>query len=711
MYITGLSLFNEPVEIGAEGSPLQTNIMETNEITLPYQSVFSFRYTAINYTATPKNQYKFKLEGFDEWNDVGAQRTATYTNIDPGKYTFRVKASNNDGVWNDEGASITINILPPFWRTGFAYALYIVLFITVTYFIFKYVINRQKYKHDLMIKDLEKAKIEEISQVKLRFFTNIAHEFRTPLTLILGPIDKIMHSQSNLDANLKKQLTLMGRNAGRLLRLVNELMEFRKIEMGRVRLKVVKANLVEFVHDIKLLFDEHARMHDIDFNFECEDPTIEAWFDKEKMEKVIYNILSNSFKFTPDRGVVEVKVSKVDKKLANDPKSELVPHGEIVISDNGIGIPEKDLPRIFERFYQVKKKSAPVPSAGVAGTGIGLALSRELVEFHKGDIEVKSKEGMGTTFKLCFPLDKRYFDQDIVAEQDVDNFEYKYSSGVYGIPHAELSQYPHDKNSRQKEAQPVMLFIDDNPDMRAFVQSTMEEHYNIVLAENGVEGMEKAVRILPDIIVSDVMMPEMDGIEMCQKLKKDMNTSHLPLILLTAKVSDDYTMEGFDAGADDYLPKPFNPRLLHSRVQNILENRKQLRQLFKKEGILQPNEVSVTSADEKFLRSAMEVVERNIGNPEFRVSHFVNEMNMSRSVLYRKFEALTGQSVNEFVRNTRLTRATQLLVLNELTISEITYEVGFNDPQYFSKCFSKKYGMTPSEYAKKHAEKKTIEED
>ncbi|MFW5892153.1 MAG: two-component regulator propeller domain-containing protein [Bacteroidota bacterium] len=711
VHLTGFSLFNKPVEIGKKDSPLDKHISQTKEISLPYGSVFSLRFTAINYISTPKNRYKYKLEGFDDWNDVGNQRIATYTNIDPGKYTFKVIAANNDGYWNKEGAEVVINILPPFWRTWVAYVIYFLLGASLLYFIMSFVVNRQKYKHDLMIKDLEKAKIEEINQEKLMFFTNIAHEFRTPLTLILGPLDKLMASYNNAEPSIKKQLSIMGRNAGRLLRLINELMEFRKIEMGKVKLKIVEADMVAFLKDVKSVFDEHARLHDIQFNFNTEKESVFTWFDKEKMEKVFYNILSNAFKFTADCGTVtiDVKIHKPGKKqkkrpfakIANIEEKETM---EIIISDNGIGISEEDLPKIFDRFYQVKNKNNTPRSHSILGTGIGLALSKELVDFHKGEIKVSSKAGKGTVFRILLPLGKEHLEQNIIVEQTSDDYVYQYTPGIFGIPHAELNQHAEPssciKNPGEK---PILLFIDDNPDMRSYIRSSLEDKYVIHEAENGLHGLKAAKSIMPDIIVSDVMMPEMDGLQLCKKLKEDVNTSHVPVVLLTAKISDDYTIEGFDAGADDYIPKPFNPKVLHSRIKNILEIRQNLRDKFKKEELLEPGEVSVTSADELFLKKAMEVVEKNIGNSEFRVSNFVAEMNMSRSVLYRKFEALTGQSVNEFVRNTRLKRAAQLLSTNELTVSEVTYEVGFSDPQYFSKCFSKYHGVTPSEYAKRKA--------
>ncbi len=706
VYITDFSLFNEPVEIGGEDSPLSSHIMQTREITLPYRSVFTFRFTAINYIATQKNQYCYKLEGFDDWNDVGGQRMATYTNISPGRYTFRVIASNNDGFWNEEGAYVSITILPPFWRTYYAYVLYVVVFFTLMYFIFKYVLNRQRYKHDLMIKDLEKARIEEINQMKLRFFTNIAHEFRTPLTLIVGPLDKLMNSDMPVSSPVKKQLNIMGRSAGRLLRLINELMDFRKMELGRIKLHVVRADLVAFVYDVKTVFDEHARQHSIEYVFRYEKEIIETWFDKEKVEKVIYNILSNAFKFTPDYGKVVVEVKYAEPSRQSKKNGAPSAYAEIVVSDNGAGIPPEELNRIFDRFYQVKGSNPHAWSDGTAGTGIGLALARELTEFHKGEIRAESSVGAGSVFRVLLPIGKDHLDPDLVVESSRDEYTYQYSGGFYGtIPALQIAS----ENSMQKDTglsasikKPTLLFVDDNPDMLTYIKSSLEEGYKIHLASNGIEGLENALKVLPDIIVSDVMMPGMDGIEMCRRIKSDMNTSHLPVILLTAKFSDDHTIEGFDAGADDYIAKPFNLRVLHSRIRNILDIREQLRARFRKEGILQPGEVTVTSADEQFLRKAMEVVEKYMADPDFRVGTFVSEMNMSRSVLYRKFEALTGQSVNEFVKNIRLKRAAQLLELNELNISEVTYEVGFSDPQYFSKCFGRHYGMTPSEYARKH---------
>lgn len=715
VFLTGLALFNRPVEIGAEDSPLSVHISQTREIELPYRSVFTFRFTAINSMPNQNNQFRYKLDGFDDWNEVGSQRMATYTNIGPGRYVFRVMAAGNDGAWNDEEASVTVVILPPFWRTIWAYAIYVIIFSSLLYFIIRYVLNRQKYKHDLMIKDMERKKIEEMNQVKLRFFTDIAHEFRTPLTLILGPLDKIMTSQADIEPYLKKHLNMMGRNAGRLLRLINELMEFRKIEMGKIRLSLVKADLVGFLFEVKSAFDEHARQHNIRYIFSSGTEVLETWIDKDKVEKIVYNILANSFKFTNDGGEVKIELQHVQRKNHGNKDDYDFAHAEIIISDTGIGISEKDLPRIFDRFHQVKNKNNPVKSAGLSGTGIGLALAKELIDFHKGDISVYSRPGEGTTFRVILPLEREYLDPDLVDVQDQDDHVHQYSFGVYGTQDNEtISEVLSNKGVYQKsgdERKPALLFVEDNPDMRSYIRNSLDGCYRISEAVNGAEGLVKANDLMPDVIVSDVMMPEMDGIEMCKKIKNNINTSHIPVILLTARFSDDSTIEGFDAGADDYIPKPFNPRVLHSRIGSILEVRQRLREKFRREGILQPDEVSVTSADELFLQKAMEVVEKHIEDPSFRVSVFVSEMAISRSVLYRKFEALTGQSVNEFVRNTRLKRAAQLLALNEFNVSEITYQVGFSDPQYFSKCFSRYYGMTPSRYAKKHSVKVTRDTD
>lgn len=709
VYITDFALYNKPVKIGGENSPLDVHISQTEKIKLPYRSVFTFRFTAINQLPTQNNLFRYKLEGFDDWNDVGSQRMATYTNMRPGKYTFRVMAANNDGVWGDTGASVGVTILPPFWLTLWAYGLYLITLGAITYFIIIYIRNRQKHKLDLLIRDMDKKKAEEINQMKLRFFTDIAHEFRTPLSLILGPLDKIMTSQSDIEPHLKKHLNMMGRNAGRLLRLVNELMEFRKIDMGKIKLSLVKADLIGFIFEIKSVFDEHARQHNIKYVFSPHMEVLEIWLDKEKLEKIIYNIISNSFKFTGDGGEIRIEIRpsrKINARSGNGAPEE---KAEIIISDTGIGIPEEYLSKIFDRFYQVKNKQALVKSASFSGTGIGLALAKELIEIHKGEISVESIPGEGTTFRILLPKDTDYSDTDVTVEHIEDGFLPHYASGTYGMRYdEELHEIPAESETGAGDRnKPSLLFVEDNPDMRSYIRSTLGINYRISEADNGKEGIEKAIATMPDIIVSDVMMPVMDGIEMCKKIKEDVNISHIPVILLTSRYSEDHTIEGFEAGADDYIPKPFNPKVLDSRIMNILRLRQDLRDKFRREGILTPAEVSITSADEKFLQQAMDIVEKHIGNPEFRVSVFVTEMGMSRSVLYRKFEALTGQSVNEFVKNIRLKRAAQLLALNEFNVSEITYKVGFSDPQYFSKCFSGFYGMTPSRYSKQYQGKAT----
>ena len=702
VYITDFALFNKPIKIGGEDSPLKVHVSQTEKIKLPFRSVFTFRFTAINSLPTRNNQFRYKLEGFDDWNDVGQQRMATYTNMRPGKYTFRVMAANNDGAWGDTDASIEVTILPPFWMTLWAYGLYLITLAAITYFIITYIRNRQKHRLDLLISDMDRKKAEEMNQMKLRFFTDIAHEFRTPLNLILGPLDKIMTSESDIEPYLKKHLNMMGRNAGRLLRLVNELMEFRKIDMGKIKLSLVKSDMIGFIYEIKSVFDEHARQNNIRYIFTSHLEVLETWIDKEKLEKVIYNILSNCFKFTGEGGEIKIEIRHSPEIITDRDNGTSDGKVEIIISDTGIGIPEEDLPKIFDRFYQVKNKHVPVKSASFSGTGIGLALARELIEIHKGEISVESTPGEGTTFRIFLSGNAEYSGADVAVEYIDDDHVPQYSLGAYGIRYDEaIQEIPGENgNGFGDRKKPSLLFVEDNPDMRSYVRSILGTNYNITEADNGLEGFEKAAATMPDIIVSDVMMPVMDGIEMCKKIKKDINSSHIPVILLTSRYSEDHTIEGFDAGADDYIPKPFNPKVLDSRIRNILKLRQELRDKFRREGILQPSEVTSTSADELFLHRAMEIVEKHMGNSEFRVSVFVSEMGMSRSVLYRKFEALTGQSVNEFVKNIRLKRAAQLLALNEFNISEITYQVGFSDPQYFSKCFSGFYGMTPSQYSK-----------
>jgi len=700
VYITDLRVLNRPLRPGSRDFPLEENILYARKIVLPYKSAFSFEFTALNYTSSEKNLYSYTMEGFDNWSVPSNNRTATYTNLDPGTYYFRVKGSNNDGVWNPSAASIQVVILPPWWKTFWAYLAYLCIIVLLLLAFRSYLISRQRMKHELLLKEIEKQKMEEINQMKLKFFTNISHEFRSPLTLILGPLEKILHSET-LEDSVKNQLKVIYRNASRLLRLINQLVEFRKIETGNLRLKVSQDDLVSFLKEIGGAFQEFVSMHHMDFSVEADPPCLPLWFDREALEKIFYNLLSNAFKFTPDGGSVAVHIScssSLPEEFSGI-SSLRNQHVRIDVCDTGIGIPADQLDKIFDRFYQISRRDKPGNPHKIEGSGIGLALTRDLVELHKGIIFVSSEPGKGSCFTVLLPADKEVYSND----QIVDSAEKAPSHApieTVNLLQSDESNHEMDfSDNDQTIEKPIILLVDDNSELRDFIKKGLGKKYRFIEAEDGDQGFTLALHQLPDLIISDIVMPGTDGIALCRKLKEHPNTEHIPIIMLTARSAEETRMEGFLSGADDYISKPFSISLLEIRISNILNARKKLWNKFRKELLMQPSELAVEHPDEVFLKKAMDIVEKYISDSSFDVRTFVKEMGMSRSVLYRRLEAVTGQSVNEFIRIIRLKRAAQLLSMNTYSVAEVAYEVGFNDPQYFSKCFHKYFHCTPSQYA------------
>ncbi len=707
---TDFRLFNREVGLNTESSPLKAHISMTDEITLKHnQSVISFEFAALNYTSTGKNQYEFIMEGFeDEWNRVGNQRTATYTNLDPGEYVFRVRASNNDGVWNTEGASLNLTVLPPFWETKFAFVLYGIIILLMLFSYRQYSINRAHMKNEIRIKEMEKKQIENVNQMKMQFFTNISHEFRTPLTLILAPLQKLA-TRDDLDQQVTRLHSIMYRNANRLLRLINQLMDLRKIEKGSMDLRVSENDIVSYVKDIMMAFNNQASDKTILYSFESDLSFLKIWFDADKLDKIIYNLLSNAFKFTPEGGKITLRirvkspeeVQKMGRKTFRRKTSRLPEnlnngYVEITVKDNGPGIPVEKVDKIFDRFYQIPLKE----SYRQQGTGIGLSLAKDLAILHQGDLTASSVPGKGSKFKVYLPLDSGCY----TPEQKDESIRTLHPdpSEVQNVIDEKYEVINQNLESETGEADTFkasILIVEDNRDVRNFIRISLEPIYHILEAENGKEGMEMAFREIPDLIISDIMMPEMDGIEMAGNIHADKRTSHIPLIFLTAKTNETSRIEGLETGVEDYIPKPFNPRELALKVKNIINRRKMLAENLRQKLILEPSSPEIESSDERFTRQAMEIVENHISDPEFDVQEFVREMGMSRSVLYRKLRSVTNQSANEFINSIRLKRAAQLLAANSYNVSEVSYMVGFNDPQYFSKCFRKQYNLTPSQYA------------
>ncbi|MFQ5797448.1 MAG: ATP-binding protein, partial [Bacteroidota bacterium] len=725
LVITGFQIFNESVKISPQGeTPLQKHISVTDEIVLSHKdNVFSFEFAALDYNAPEKNQNAYMMEGFDEdWIYSGTRRFATYTNLDPGEYVFRVRGSNNDGIWNEEGTSVRIIITPPWWQTWWAYTVYVILIVAVLYGIRRFEVNRERLAHDLKLQRFEAEKLREFDQMKSRFFANISHEFRTPLTLILGPLKKLTSGDSQGDA--KEQFRMMLRNGQRLLRLINQLLDFSKLEAGRMSLQARPENIVRLLKSIVSQFASLAERERITLRFVAPHQMITVYLDRDKLEKIMYNLLSNAVKFTPKGGKVSVSVDRSPlTKVTKGGKEGEVEFVEITVADTGIGIPPDCIDKIFDRFYQVDSthrrepapldKSSPTERAlfdkayptGQEGTGIGLALTKELVELHSGEIHVCSQPGRGSTFIVRLPLGKEQLKKAEIAAETPEAEVVKDSVDYdlipieeYETPDAE-SYHTKEEETPSDDRAPIVLVVEDSHDMRGFIREILGKAYRVREAGDGVEGFERAVEIIPDLIISDVMMPRMDGFELCHKLKTDERTSHIPVILLTARASGESKVKGLETGADDYLTKPFDARELQIRVKNLIEERRKLRERFSREVTLQPRDIAVSSMDEQFLKRVMDVIEQRMSDPDFSTDTFTKKVGMSRMQLHRKLRALTDHSTGEFIRTMRLKRAAQLLKQHSGTVSEIAYEVGFNNLSYFARCFRDLFGQLPSDYA------------
>lgn len=680
---TGLQILNDDVEPGEKINNrilLQQSLPHLQKIDLKYkENVFSIEFASLDFSHSSREKYAYMLEGFNsDWLYAdGTQRRVTYTNLDPGHYVFRVKILNGDGVWSEE-KTLKINIAPPFWRTPIAYILYTLVIFGILLLVRKITLDRIHMKFEMQQQRREAERAHAIEQLKTKFFTNVSHEFRTPLSLIISPLDKIIKNTS--DDDQKKQLNLVQRNAKRLLNLVNQLLDFRKIEVQGLKLYPSIGDIVKFAEDISYSFTDIAEKKSIQFSFSSNVETLEIYFDKDKIEKILFNLLSNAFKYTYNNGTVSVK-------LVYAPRPDKEEDGtlSIEVRDNGIGISADKHEKIFERFFQTD-----VPESMVnQGTGIGLAITKEFVRLHNGVITVKSEPEKGTCFTVTLPAKKIHEPSVHLATvpveiEDDDQIAFEESQG----------------NGKKK----TIVIVEDNEDLRFYLKENLRGQYHVEEATNGKEGWEKIKMINPDLVVSDIMMPLMDGIELAKRIKTGTLTAHIPVILLTAMGSEEKQIEGFHAGVSDYVTKPFTFEILASRIKNLLAQQKLLQKRFQKQIEVNPSEVTVTPVDEKFLKQALEVVERFIGKPDFSVEDFSREMCMSRVALYKKILSLTGKAPLEFIRSIRLKRAAQLLEKSGMSVSEIAYEVGFNNPKNFTKYFKEEFKVLPSQYGA-HAEK------
>ncbi|MDJ0646928.1 MAG: two-component regulator propeller domain-containing protein [Flavobacteriaceae bacterium] len=664
--ISDVKVFNKPL-----GKKYATQLQGKKELELPYdENMVTLSFSGINFKNPKSVNYAYLLEGLhNEWIFT-KERYATFTNLDPGEYIFKVKATNADGIWNETPEVLAFQISPPFWATWWAYVIYALFVATLAYLIITAFIKRERLKSNLKLEQLEVRKMQELNDLKTRFFANISHEFRTPLTLIQGPVNDLLDQTSS--EKIKNSLGVVQRNSARLKRLIDQLFEISKLEAKKLTINEQEHELWGFLRAICSSFTSMAANKGIAYVVNVPSGAINALYDEEKMEMIIYNIVSNAFKFTPSDGVITIRAS-VDQR---DKSNNL----NIIVKDTGIGFNETEKSKIFDRFYRVDSQSK------IDGAGIGLSLTKELVELMQGTITVRSEEGKGTSFTVELPLKitTQTSTQTKKESVEIDN----------------LSRTTDVEKNLVNAKKNRILMVEDNEDLRAYIKAILYNDFDVLEAENGIQGLTIAQEEIPDLILSDFMMPAMEGDEFCRRIKSDERTAHIPFIMLTAKASKEDKISGLELGADDYLFKPFDKKELRIKIANILKRREQLQKKLTQEFMLSAKEENLVSHDDRFLFKLKKLVTANLGEANLNVKFLSEEMGLSRVQLYRKLNALLGLSATDFIRKLRIQRAAELLNANWGTVSEVAYEVGFNNLSYFSKCFKEVYRQTPSSYLK-----------
>jgi signal transduction histidine kinase/ligand-binding sensor domain-containing protein/DNA-binding response OmpR family regulator len=660
LVFTDLKISNRSIIPGPDEA-IKEHISVAKEITLGYKQNFSLDFVALNYTAPQENRYSYKLEGFDkDWSHVGTSTKAVYTNLDPGYYTFRLKATSDDGAWTSSETFIRIYVKPPFWRTTWAYIIYAVL-ITGILIMWRY----------LTIRRLKGRFTREQEKLKIRFLTNLSHEFRTPISLIVGPVEKLMGQEAN--ESKYKQLTMVKRNANRLLNLVNQLLDFRKLETNELTINLVQADLVAFVKDIADSFIDMSESKHINFSFTSTLDHLYTSFDKGKLERILFNLLSNAFKFTNKDGEISLKI---EPQSATEVK--------IIVADTGVGIGPAAKEKIFDRFFQAGAQESVLNQ----GSGIGLSITKEFVRLHGGTIGVESTPGKGSVFTVVLPCTPHTASEE-ASRVTVPPVTITVGNET-GKPHSEVSG----------SDKPTILLVEDNEDFRSYLKENLEVYYKIIEAPDGKEGWQKVLSSHPLIVVSDISMPYMDGIALCQKMKSDKRTSHIPVILLTALTGETNHLKGLRTGAVDYLTKPFNFEILNVKIKNLLGFNQNLKDTYSRHIKIDTPPVAVQSEDEKLMLQVARFIEDNIDSPELSVEELSRHVFMSRGSLYSKIVTLTGETPVEFIRSFRLNKAAELLQHSDMKIAEIGYAVGFATPNYFTRAFKTKFGISPSDYCK-----------
>ncbi|MDR1981759.1 MAG: response regulator [Tannerellaceae bacterium] len=694
VYITNLKIFNKPVLINKEVEDgrviLKQSIAETKKIKLKYSDKnFTLDYVAMGIFDAYSVVYACMLEGFDKkWTYYNyTHRSITYTNLNPGTYTFRIKASSNPDVWGDETTDLVIEIEPAPWDTWWAKLIYALIVCIIIYALSRFAFIHIKEKNELQIERLKVKQQEEINQVRINFFTNISHEFRTPLTLIIDPLKHLIAKDKSEER--KQTGLLILRNAERLQHLINQILDLNKIEEGKMELHVQPFELVSFVSKSISTFTEITKQKHISLTYTWNPDKIDVWYDPDMLDKCLNNILYNAYKFTSEGGKIHVNIQM-------DQEGET----HLTVSDTGIGMNEEIRKHVFERFFQGNTKSN-------TGTGIGMHLTKTIVELHKGSISVQSEEGKGSSFRITILPGNAHFTPEELEKDTGKGYPLDTDESNYLNELLSLSSKPSSsKKEPQDASRPTLLIVEDDDDLRSYIRETLHDQYNIQEAANGMAGLAKARVLMPDLILTDVMMPEMNGMEFCRILKTDQETSHIPVIILTAQKDMEHRLEGLENGADSYIAKPFDTRYLRIRIRKLIEVRRKMKEHFSKSIDMEAREVTLTSTDERLLQNVIDYIRTNIENPELSVETMSRELGLSRTHLHRKLKALIGQSPVEFIKTIRMKQAAYLLSTGKLSVSEVAYKVGYNTPSYFSSSFNAHFGMSPTAYMEKTIVKK-----
>jgi signal transduction histidine kinase/DNA-binding response OmpR family regulator len=653
--------------------PLSVSPRNPEIISLPNeQNQVSFEFDVVK-TGQNLLRYQYIFQEYrNDWSTASGKKPATYGNLHEGEYQFKIKAKSQEGAWS-EPIVYKFTVLPPWWRSWWAISSYSLVILSAVWLTRNQIVKRERLKNEIKLKRLEAEKYHELDALKSHFFANISHEFRTPLTLLLSPLEKRL-SQANTPDE-KAEFGIMHRNASRLLNLVNQLLDLSKLEAGSLKLKTVHGNLNTFIRSVSSQFSSMAQSRSIQFEV-ASMSQVDGWFDPDKLEKILVNLLSNAFKFTPSGGSIGISISSDDK------------YATIIVSDSGMGIPPDKINNIFDRFYQVDDSNL----REYEGSGIGLSLVKELIELHHGAITASSNPGEGSCFEIKFPLGNKHLSDTEISEVS----ELKPGS------HMRLSEPIAARKHTPDEEIPRVLIVEDNEDLRNYLLLSLRDKYNLIEASNGHQGLECAIREIPDLILSDLMMPKMDGLQLCVEIRRNEKTSHIPVILLTAKADQETKIDGLEIGADDYLAKPFNLPELTARIHNLIESRKKLRKLYTSSIILKPSDIKVNSLDDRFIKRVMDSIEEHLSDPTFSVEVLADEVAMSSVQVYRKLKAITGQTPNDLIRSIRLERAASLLIQQAGHVADVAYMVGFNNLSYFAKCFRDKFQKSPSEFLKKN---------